>query len=100
MATTGGLEYDDFAGRTGEAFVVDLPDGAQVTLVLAEATQGTQPGGAGADGTARTQFSLVFSGPAAPALPQATWELTHDGLGAITLFLVPIGPGSYEAAFA
>jgi len=49
------------------------------------------------------RFSLFFSGPAQPSLPQATYSLDHDTMGTFALFLVPIKPtgeGSrYEAVF-
>lgn len=49
------------------------------------------------------RFSLFFSGPAQPTLPQATYSLEHDSMGAFALFIVPIKPtgeGSrYEAVF-
>lgn len=49
------------------------------------------------------RFSLYFRGPAKPFLPQSTYSLEHDGMGAFDLFLVPIKPdgeGSrYEAVF-
>lgn len=48
-------------------------------------------------------FSLVLSGPAAPALDQGTHALELGALGGIELFLVPIEPGAsgarYEAVF-
>jgi hypothetical protein len=48
-------------------------------------------------------FSLVLAGPPAPLLPQATYALRHPALGAIEVFLVPIGQDAestrYEATF-
>lgn len=48
-------------------------------------------------------FSLVLAGPRAPVLPQATYALRHPSLGAIEVFLVPIGQDAdatrYEATF-
>lgn len=48
-------------------------------------------------------FSLVLAGPRAPLLPQATYALRHPALGAIEVFLVPIGQDAdatrYEATF-
>lgn len=49
------------------------------------------------------QFSLVFSGPAAPAYWQGTCTVEHPELGSFALFLVAIvtdGDGQhYEATF-
>ena len=47
----------------------------------------------------RAPFSLVFRGPDEPTLPQRIYGLEHAELGALELFLVPIGPGRYEAIF-
>lgn len=98
------LTYDDFAGREGEGFDVTVGKAPAVPLVLAEATEGTQPGGRGPEGQERLQFSLVFRGPEGSALPQGIYRLSHAELGELDLFLVPIGRDAegtrYEAAFA
>jgi hypothetical protein len=48
-------------------------------------------------------FSLVFRGPRDMFLPQATYRFNHSALGAIDLFIVPIGQDEhglyYEAIF-
>jgi hypothetical protein len=100
---TGWLDYDDFSGRVGETFVATaLGDegAAPVPLTLVEATQHDALGGPGPDGVQRRQFSLVFGGPVEQPLAQSTYDLAHDGLGTIALFLVPIGAGRYETSFA
>jgi hypothetical protein len=48
----------------------------------------------------RAPFSLAFSGPTEPVLAQQTYQVAHDELGSFELFLVPLGPGVYEAVFA
>lgn len=101
---TAWWDFDDFSGLVGEPFVVVLPDGDEVGLVLTDASLGAQTGGTAPDGTTRRQFSLVFTGPLEPDLGQGTRELAHAALGTLALFLVPVGSGSdgrrYEAAFA
>jgi hypothetical protein len=52
-----------------------------------------------AAGDRRTPFSLVFKGPETPFVPQGIHKLEHPEMGAFELFLVPIGPGRYEAIF-
>jgi hypothetical protein len=51
----------------------------------------------------RTQFSLVFRGGPDPPLQQRIYCLEHEQLGALDLFLVPLGPDAagqrYEAVF-
>ncbi|WP_183092709.1 DUF6916 family protein [Nocardioides stalactiti] len=104
MAETGFFTYDDFADRVGEEFRVVHPDAVGLTLVLSSVTGGEVAGGAGPDGTERRQFSLVFRGPTDPQLSQGTWELDHDAINDLALFLVPLGPDTdgprYEAVFA
>lgn len=49
------------------------------------------------------RFSVHFYGPGNTYLPQATYKLTHDSMGEITLFLVPLAHNErgflYEAVF-
>jgi hypothetical protein len=61
-----------------------------VDLELVDVTESAAPGA-----KRRVQFSVVFSGPAEPILPQAIYGLEHPKLGAFELFLVPIAAGSY-----
>ena len=104
MADTAWFTYDDFADRVGDEFRVRVPEGHDLTLVLSEVTAGDQPGGVGPGGAERQQFSLVFRSPSGHQLSQGIWELEHDGMGELALFLVPIEPDAdgprFEAAFA
>lgn len=56
------------------------------------------------EGPTRTAFSLFFRGPAEPILPQAIYALDHAELGALEIFIVPVGRDEqgteYEAAFS
>lgn len=49
------------------------------------------------------QFSLTFKGPLTPHFPQGTYSFEHSKLGAVDLFVVPLGPESggmrYEVIF-
>jgi hypothetical protein len=67
---------------------------------------------AGAPGAFRTPFSVVFRGPLHPVMPQGIYHVEHEHLGALEIFIVPIGPDTdsasgegpaamlYEAVFA
>lgn len=50
------------------------------------------------------QFSLIFTGPVSPCLPQRLYALSHPQMGNVELFLVPVGPDKtgmrYEAVFS
>ena len=95
---------ETFARHLGDSFRV-LPDStAPVALDLIEAT--ALGGGAGeraGTSTGRVPFSIVFRGPGRVVLPQRTYRVEHDAIGAFDLFLVPIGPDGagmrYEAIF-
>ena len=49
------------------------------------------------------RFSLYFAGPTDILLPQASYPLEHDELGALDIFLVPVARDEagvrYEAVF-
>ena len=53
--------------------------------------------------TGRQAFSVVLRGPENDAPEQAIYQVAHEELGSIELFLVPIGPDDkgmkYEAVF-
>jgi hypothetical protein len=82
VADLGALTADDFAPHLHERFVL-----SPLELELVEVTGAGRP------------FSLVFRGPAEPLLPQRIHRVEHPALGPLDLFLVPVGPGSYEAIF-
>ena len=43
---------------------------------------------------AQDQFSLLFTSAGGQLLPQATYDLNNASLGTVSLFLVPVGPGT------
>jgi len=90
------LTADDFMAVKGEQFRVAT---ARLDLGLAEVTRFS----GGVPGSARASFSVVFHGPLQPVLPQAIYRLENEQLGALELFIVPIGPEQdamrYEAVF-
>lgn len=104
MAELEWLTYDDFAGRIGERFELAVTAGEPLAIELVDATESSEVGGPGPDDRQRQQFSLVFRGPVEPVLAQGTHALTHEAMGDLALFLVPIGQDAdgmrYEAAFA
>ena len=93
------LTHDSFAAELGSEFRLPAESRAPLVLTLAEAT----PLGSARPGGSRAPFSLVCRGPRAPVLPQRIYRLEHDRLGALEIFIVPIGPDAqgmrYEAVF-
>lgn len=101
----GDLELDkltdaDFAGHVGEPFTIHDGDAGAVRGKLLEVHLAPYP--ASAPGKRRA-FSVVFGGPLRPVLPQAIYRVENERMGAMEVFLVPVGPRDggmeYEAVF-
>ena len=60
--------------------------------------------GAAHSPNARKPFSIIFRGPLEPILPQMIYKIKHGEIGALDLFIVPIGPDEhgmcYQAVFS
>lgn len=76
-----------FAPCVGQAFRLEVETGEALELELIEAE--ALPAHEGAP--RQEPFCLVFRGPAGCNLPQSMYTLTHGQLGAVPVFLVPIG---------
>jgi hypothetical protein len=85
---------DTFRPHLDDRFELILDDDHRFGLELVEVNE-TDVLGA----KRRAQFSIVFSGPADPILPQRVYHLEHPEIGSFYIFLVPIAAGSYEAVF-
>lgn len=94
----GGLTLARFQPLIGSHFTLQTDGSAPATARLVEAR---------ASGRAPPQgqppFSLLFEAATEPALPQRIYRLTHEQLGALDLFLVPVARTAtglhYEAVF-
>jgi hypothetical protein len=97
------LNVDAFAPAVGDMFVLDDEDAGRLRLELLEART-IEPGAAAVstDGV-RTPFRLLFRGPSAPLMPQRIYRLEHGAIGALEIFIVPVGRDAagvrYEAIF-
>ena len=104
MSDLAALTHDDFDPHTGTGFELSADDSRAIRLTLHEVkSRGKTPSAAGG-GPARQSFSLLFVASAdAPDLPQGVYHLEHASLGALDLFIVPVGPEEgamrYEAVF-
>jgi hypothetical protein len=102
LASLTAASFEDVDGQYFEAQRMDEAEGAEgaetISLSLDRITRFGEPNAGG-----RQPFSLIFRGPASPALPQGIHHLTHPDLGPLEIFLVPIDPGgqgsAYEAVF-
>ena len=88
------FKLETFSGHVGEQFVLSLDEERELTLELIEAEPlRSSPGAPRED-----PFCLMLRGPADVSLPQGNYELKHESLGTLTLFLLPRQPdesGSY-----
>jgi hypothetical protein len=87
------LTAGDFRGYRGTRFRLTgrSREGGSPASFEAELVDVTEYA-AGASGTFRTPFSVLFHGPLEPVMPQGTYRLEHEQLGALELFIVPVGP--------
>jgi hypothetical protein len=98
------LTVEDFRPAVGQPFALDLDGNGTLALELtAAATHDPDASPADAEGV-RSPFTLTFKGPEDPVLPQRIYRLTHDSVGPLEIFIVPIAQDAdgttYEAIFA
>lgn len=91
------LTHADFEPQLHTAFALQLnaTEALPLTLTQVEVTPRPGPG--------RLGFSLIFASDRRGHLPQRIYTLVHPALGALELFLVPIGSNAigmqYQAIF-
>jgi hypothetical protein len=87
------LTSKDFAVHLHTVFKVESPAAVELELEEIEDRSNAQ----------LEQFSVIFTGPESPWLPQGTYTLLHPEMQQVALFLVPLGPRAgrmvYEAVF-
>ena len=95
------LTIETFEPLVGSTFWVEFPNGAKVELRLQRAAKVMESEAARLD---RHPFSLFFVGPKSYLLQQHTYRVSHETLGTLEIFLVPVGTHGetyeYEAVFA
>lgn len=96
------LTHRDFEAHLGTPFTVEFDDGSLRVLTLIEVnTIGATPK---PNSDLRQAFSIVFGDPDKESyLLQNIYPLKHHNMGALDIFLVPLGPDQdgmrYEAVF-
>jgi hypothetical protein len=98
------LTSADFQPFFEQTFHIRLESGDALKVVLIEVTElGSEQEWDGDSGR-RKPFSLLFRGAMEPLLPQRIYRVEHPDMGALDIFLVPVGPDRegmcYEALFA
>lgn len=86
-----------FAEHVGSLFHIELGPDQVVDVKLVEADALTI--GSGSAGLSREPFSLLFAVQGDINLQQQTYQVSHEQLGELPLFLVPVGPGQLESIF-
>ena len=87
---------DTFSGHVNTKFLMHYGDSQTAELELTNVTDvGSSP--------RQIQISLLFQGPDNAPIAQGIYKLEHDKLGALDIFLVPIGKDAkgvqYQAIF-
>ncbi len=94
------LTAESFEPHVGTSFWAEFPNGGKVELRLVRAAKVMESEAARLD---RHPFSLFFIGPKSYRLEQQIYHLTHEAMGALDIFLVPVGADAqtyqYEAVF-
>ena len=88
-----------FAEQLGTQFCIELESDHYIgaRLVEADAVRGRTDDEAS---LAREPFSLLFEVDGGMNLPQKTYQVRHETLGELPLFLVPVGTGILESIFS
>lgn len=92
--------FEDFKDFVGTVFTVSEAEFPRIPLTLETAE--LQPARYSRPGT-RPSFSLIFLCADQRVLPQKIFQMEHDDMGAVSIFLVPIGKDQrgilYQALF-
>ena len=95
------LTAADFQAHLNEVFMINLEDGQIYALTLLRVTERGEPYMPGA----RRPFDLLYQNPNKGSyLPQRIYRLEHPQMGALELFIVPLGSDQhgmlYEIIFS
>ena len=97
------LSNDDFTKYLNSLFSLTLDSGENVELKLVDVTELKNYDNNDGDNQGRKPFSIMFSGPQQPVLPQGIHTLNNYEMQPLSIFMVPIGPDNngmrYEAVF-
>ncbi|HVT12561.1 MAG TPA: hypothetical protein VHE55_09855 [Fimbriimonadaceae bacterium] len=101
MTALDQVTVETFQPHVGSEFRLAMQEGQPPIAMLT--LQGATPSKYKPD-SGRVPFSLFFDGPAQPALGQDVYCLSHDSLGDMTIFIVPVSGDSqsrrYQAVFS
>ena len=102
MVIMENLTGADFRSHLNQTFRIHTESSEPLEYELIEVSE-VGPDSREGDAGARRSFSSLLRGPAEPVLPQAIYRIEYAEMGALDIFLVPIGPDNqgmrYEAVF-
>jgi hypothetical protein len=97
------LSANDFTKYLNDTFYLSSDSEEPIEAELIEVTEIETNEVSTGSNNKRNSFSIVFSGPPQPVLPQGIHALQHTEMGPLSLFIVPIGSDKkgmrYEAVF-
>lgn len=100
MTDLESVTHDQFEACLNQRFTIELEEANAIEMELVEVNR---LGDLNPDDDKRQPYSLIFRGPTEPVLPQRIYPLANETMGALDVFLVPIGPDEdgmrYEAVF-
>jgi hypothetical protein len=93
---TAALDHETFSKHLDSNFLVQAGDAGTISLKLSKVSElQLSP--------RQERFSINFTGPLQPALPQGSYDFEHDEMGNFLLFIVPLISDEegllYEAVF-
>lgn len=94
---TATLTHAAFARQLHTTFRLVVPGAVALPLELIEVSKQRES-------QRFVSFAIVLRGPAGVYIPQGTYHFEHEAMGALDLFIVPIGQNGsgyeYEATFS
>ena len=78
------FDRDRFAEMVGSIFAAEIPGGNKIDLELVEVSELLERPDC-------RSFSLIFHAPEGLLLDQGLYDVAHETLGPMQLFLVPVG---------
>jgi hypothetical protein len=99
MELTNIKDVTIFSEQLGSQFRIEVDPDNHVTAELIEAVA-LDMGPGNAVSRHREAFSLLFRLEDGTALAQQTYQVYHETLGEIPLFLVPVGERKMESIFS
>ena len=91
-------DVSTFAEHVGSQFRIEMDRGQSVGAELIEASA-LDRDDESSPVTQRRPFSLLFAVGGSTDLPQKIYNVRHEALGDLQLFMVPLGGGRMESVF-